>query len=315
MKTFLKITAIVFGAIVLLIIIGAAYINFSGIPVYDTEKVELQVRATPQAVERGRRLVSMLCANCHMNRETRKLTGKKLLDVPPEFGEIYSPNITQDKEYGIGNWTDGELLYLLRTGIKKDGRYSPPYMAKLPLMADDDLAAIIAFLRSDHPMVTADPTPDTPPQPSFLTKLLCRIAFKPLPMPAAPIAMPDTTNTVAWGEYLAHNLDCYTCHSADFKTNNYLDPPKSEGYFAGGNKLYNEEGDIVLSANLTPDKKTGIGNWQKEEFIRAVRFGIGRDGRALAYPMLPYAQMTDAEAGAIYDYLQTIPPVVNKVAR
>ncbi len=315
MKTFLKITAIVFGAIVLLIVIGAAYINFSGIPVYDTEKVELQVHATPQAVERGRRLVSMLCANCHMNRETRKLTGKKLLDVPPEFGEIYSPNITQDKEYGIGNWTDGELLYLLRTGIRKDGRYCPPYMAKLPLMADDDLKAIIAFLRSDHPMVTADPTPDTPPQPSFLTKLLCRIAFKPLPMPAAPIAMPDTTNTVAWGEYLAHNLDCYACHSADFKTNNYLDPPKSKGYFAGGNKLYNEEGDIVLSANLTPDKETGIGNWQKEEFIRAVRFGIGRDNRALAYPMLPYAQMTEAEAGAIYDYLQTIPPVVNKVSR
>ena len=73
--------------------------------------------------------------------------------------------------------TDSELIYLLRTGIKKDGKYAPPYMAKLPNMADEDIDAIISFLRSDDPMMKADATPDQPCEPSFLTKLLCRVAF------------------------------------------------------------------------------------------------------------------------------------------
>lgn len=66
-------------------------------------------------------------------------------------GKIYSQNITQDSTYGIGNWTDAELLYLLRTGIKKDGQYIPPYMAKLTVTSDQDINAIISFLRSDDP--------------------------------------------------------------------------------------------------------------------------------------------------------------------
>ena len=318
-QTFMKKVLKFLGlGLALILVLGLAvflYVNFSPIPSYEVAKIDYQVKSSPESVARGRKLATVLCANCHMNRETGKLTGIRMLDAPAEFGEIYSQNITQDREYGIGSWSDAELLYLLRTGIKKDGQYSPPYMAKLPLMADEDINAIISFLRSDDPMVAADPTPDHPTKPSFLTKMLTRVAWKPFPMPADEIEMPDPDNSVELGEYLAHNLDCFSCHSSDFKTNDFLNPPNSEGYFGGGNKPLNLEGEVVLTANLTPEDETGIGSWSKEKFIRAVKYGLKEGEPALVYPMMPYAQLTDEEAGAIYDYLMTIPPINNRIER
>ncbi|MBU2996279.1 cytochrome c [Cellulophaga baltica] len=313
MKKVLKLIGIWLLAII--VIVGAVllYISIDGIPTYEVEKIEYQAISTPEAIERGEKLTVMLCATCHMNAETRKLSGLKMVDAPPEFGEVYAPNITQDKKYGIASWSDAELLYLLRTGIKRDGLYSPPYMMKLPNMADEDINAIIAFLKSDHSMVTADATPDVPTKPSLLTKILCRVSFKPFPMPIQKIKLPSSEDKVALGKYLAHNLDCFSCHSADFKTVDYLDPTLSEGYFGGGNKPLDLNGNVVLSSNLTPDKETGIGTWTTDKFIKAVKYGIIDNEKALKYPMIPYSQLTDDEASAIFEYLKTIPEITNKV--
>lgn len=313
-----KLFRFIFRLLLVVVIIGAiaaCWIHFRGIPSYEIEPVEFSLKSTPESIARGKKLAFMLCANCHKNPDTGKLTGIKMLDAPPEFGEIYSANITQDKTYGIGSWTDAELVYLLRTGIKRDGKYAPPYMAKLPNMAHDDINAIISFLRSDDDMVKADPSPDIACEPSFLTKFLCTVAFKPLPMPKGIITMPDTTDQVALGKYLAHNLDCFSCHSADFKTVDALNPEKSEGYFGGGNKPLNREGKVMLTPNLTPDKATGIGNWTEEQFVSAVKYGQMKNAVALQYPMTPYALLTDYEAKAIFKYLKTIPAVKNKVKR
>jgi len=310
-----KILGILLLVVLALGLVGFITINSKGIPSYEVEPIDHQVIATPEQVERGKKLALMLCVNCHRDPNTGALTGTRMVDVPAEFGEIYSPNITQDKEHGIGEWTDSELLYLLRTGIKRDGQYAPPYMAKLPTMADADIDALIAFLRSGDPLVTPNPTPDRPSAPSVLTKLLCQVAWEPFPMPDAPIARPDTADQLALGKYLAHNLDCFSCHSADFKTNNFLIPEQSPGYFGGGNTLLNREGQVMLSSNLTPDPETGIGNWSEEAFIRAVKYGLKEGEPALQYPMIPYAALTDTEASAIYQYLKTIPPIENKVKR
>lgn len=315
MKKVLKILGLGLATIVVILIVTLVVINSSDIPSYEVETIAFEHKSSPEAIVRGKKLTQMLCANCHMDRSTRKLTGQKMKDAPAEFGEIFSANITQDKTYGIGDWTDGEIVYLLRTGIKKDGQYAPPYMAKLPHMADDDINAIIAFLRSDDRMVQAENKADIPPNPSLLTKILCKVAFKPFPMPNAYIPMPDTANTLELGKYLAHNLECFSCHSADFKSNNYLDPPQSVGYFAGGNLPLDLEGRPKPTPNLTPDEETGIGSWSKEKFIQSVRFGTKKGEAALGYPMMPYTQLTDYEIGAIFDYLMTIPPIENKVVR
>jgi mono/diheme cytochrome c family protein len=315
MKKTLKYIGLTVAVLVLLIAIVLLYVASTDIPTYETKAVNFTLKSSPEAIERGAKLSSMLCSSCHLNPETGRLSGKNMRDVPKEFGVINSQNITNDKTVGIGGWTDSELVYLFRTGIKRDGQYAPPYMPKFALMGDEDINAIVAFLRSDNPLVVADPRVDEPCEPSFITKLLTRVAWKPFPFPTSPIAMPDTTNALQLGEYLAHNLDCFSCHSADFKTNNFLEPKRSEGYFGGGNKPLDQEGRVMLTQNLTPDKETGIGNWSKQKFINAVKYGLKEGDRALLYPMLPHSQLTDNEAGSIFDYLQTIPPIKNKVPR
>lgn len=308
MKKLLKILVTLLLVIIIIMGISAYfYIDYSDIPSYAIDKPDYQAVITPQSIERGKKLTLMLCANCHTDPQTGNLTGTKMLDAPEEFGHIYSPNITQDRQYGIGDWSDAELLVLLRTGIKKDGQYTPPYMAKLPTMADEDINAIISFLKSDDPLVQAKAVADQESEPGFLTKFLCKVAWKPFDLPNQPIPMPDTNNTIEYGKYLAHNLDCFSCHSADFKTNDYLNPEKSPGYFGGGNKTLNKKGEMILTTNLTPDNDHGIGNWTQMDFIKALKYGIKKEGGSVKYPMMPYPYLTDYEASAIYQYLKTIP--------
>lgn len=315
MKSLLKILGVL---VLLLLIVGVgafAVINTKGIPTYEVEKVDFKSHPTPESIERGRVLVMSLCAGCHLDNETGALTGKMMLDAPPEFGVVYSPNITQDKEYGIGSWTDGEIAYLLRTGIKKTGQYAPPYMAKLPHLADDDMNAVISFLRSGNKAVAPVAKEDKPCEPSFLTKALCNAVFKPFPYPDHSIEMPDTNNKKEWGKYLVFNFECFSCHSADFKSNDFLNPEKSVGYLGGGNMMLNMEGEKIFTSNLTPHKELGIGSWTEEEFIKAVKYGIREGEVALRYPMQPYVHLSNSEIGAIYQYLQSVPPIENKIER
>jgi len=315
MKLFLKI----FGALLFLILLAVggflADIQVTGIPRYKPGNISLSVAVTPQRVARGKIIANMLCDECHMNSQTGRLTGHRLTDLPPEFGVAYSRNITRDSQYGIGGWTDGEIAYLLRTGIKRDGRYSPPWMVKLPRLADEDIYSIIAYLRSDDSAVQAAPVPDSESAPTFLVKFLCHVAFKPFPYPDHPIQAPDPADKVAYGKYVVQDeVDCFACHSASFKTLDEVHPEKTGGYFGGGNPMPGLDGVIVYSANLTPDS-TGIGAWSEDDFVRTLREGIRPDGRPLRYPMVRYPEFSDSEARAIYAYLKTVPPLHNAVER
>lgn len=312
-KLFRGIISVVLGLLVLAA--GAAgVINVRGIPEYETQEVEFNAAVTPERVARGKKLASMLCQHCHFDAKTQSYSGKFVADAPPEFGKAYAPNITQSQTHGIGTWTDAEIAYLLRTGVKRDGRYAPPWMPKLPLIADEDLKSIIAFLRSDDPLVAANELPDVPCEPSFLTKFLCTVAFKPLPYPDQVYTAPFSDDYVQLGNYLSNNvLACYECHSADFKSNNALHPEQSAGFYGGGNLMLDPEGKPIYTSNITPHKTDGIGSWSKAEFIGAVMYGRRPDGSQLRGPMAPYVALDSSEAGAIYDYLMTVPPLPNSL--
>jgi hypothetical protein len=93
---------------------------------------------------------------------------------------------------------------------------------------------------------------DVPPagitRPSLLAKLLTNTVMKPLPYPSQPIVAPPRSDRVAFGRYLAYSLDCFSCHSADFKKVDMLAPEKSAGFMGGGNQLVGVNGnrlDIV----------------------------------------------------------------------
>lgn len=319
MKRVLKILGILIGLLALGIGGFAAYIAIKGIPTYDVtipaEVASLKAPTDSAHVARGAKIATLLCNECHKGPDG-KLIGKVLPEVPEEFGKLASLNITHDAAHGIGAWTDGELYYFLRTGLRKNGTYAPPYMPKFPLMADDDVLSIIAWLRSDDPALAPDTRENPPNKPNFLVKLLSNIVFKPLPFPDKQITIPDSTNEVAFGRYVADGLcACFGCHSADFKTMNELEPEKSEGYYGGGNPLINMERELVPSANITMDKETGIGTWTKEQFYEAVKFGKNPKGGPLYYPMFPHTTLTDSEVNSIWAYLQTVPPIRNTVTR
>ncbi len=316
----MKRVAKVLGWLVLAVVVlaggFATKVAIDGVPKYPPGKIDLKVESTPERVARGKRYVQTLCATCHMDPTTRKLTGKQMLDAPKEFGTLFSRNITKHPDKGIGGWTDGELAYLLRTGIRRDGQYLPPYMVKLPHLSDEDLYSIIAFLRSDDPLVAPEAVdPPGKTKASFLTKLLSHVVFKPLPYPTEKIVAPAITDKVAYGRYLVAALDCFACHSADFKTMNVFEPEKSAGFLGGGNPMLGVNGNVVRSANLTPDEATGIGKWTETDFVRALRHGFRPDNTLVRYPMLSTPELTDEEVGTIYAYLRTVPKLSNKVDR
>jgi mono/diheme cytochrome c family protein len=316
MKKALRYLLILLGVVLIGVGGFAAFVAMRGVPSYKAEKINLEVEATPARIEKGQKLASMLCSGCHMDRNSGKLSGR-LMDDVPQFGSIYSKNITQHPEYGIGKWTDGEIAYLLRTGLKPDGTYLP-IMAKLAHVSDEDIYSIIAFLRSNHPWVSPDSTMHPQSQYSFLAKALTNLGmFKPSEYPKHTVPGPDTTNQVAWGRYIAVNqLECFSCHSADFTKNNYEEPEKSAGFFGGGNKFEMPDGSVMYSLNLTMDEETGLGTWSEEEFVTALKTGKVPHGQpALRQPMAPYTGLSDSEAQAIYAYLKTVPKIKNKVER
>jgi len=316
MRRALKIAGVVVAVLVGVLGAGALYIECSGIPHYAVGHVSLHVTPSPERIERGKKLASLLCVDCHLDPRTGRLTGRRMFDVPKKFGVVFSTNITRDPVKGIGAWTDGEIAYLVRTGVARDGQYTPPWMVKLPHMSDDDLQAVIAYLRSDDPLV-APMAVDPPGQsdPSFLTKLLCRFAFRALPYPRQPVVAPPITDRVAHGRYLIAALDCYGCHSASFEKTDIMEPERSKGYLGGGNEVIDPRGRTIYSSNITPDDATGIGRWTEADLARALREGFRPDGAPLRAPMAPMPQLTDDEVVAIYAYLRTVPAIRNHVER
>jgi cytochrome c2 len=316
MKKGLKVLGALLGALLLAV---AGFLLFVTLdwpvkkPVY---AAELKVTSTPARVARGKQLTSIRCAGCHYNQNTDALTGTQMLEAPKEFGAIFSHNITQHATKGAARYSDRELAYLLRTGIRRDGVFSGPFMQS-PNLADEDLYSIIAFLRSDDPWVRAQDVDDRQWQPTLLVKALMHVAFVALPMPTQKIPVPDLhKDQLAYGRYLVNGMaDCFSCHSKDFKTMNALEPEKSEGYLGGGNPTLDAQGNVVYSANLTLDAETGIGRWSEADFVRAVRTGMRPDGHALRYPMLAYPELGEEELKAAFAYLKTVPVLRNAVTR
>ncbi len=313
MKKFFKIAGIVLGSLIGVLLIAAAYINFSSLPTYEVNAPELIIKTDSVSVAEGRRMAQMTCFQCHMN--DGKLEGKIMEGEESPFGMIWANNITQHMENGIGKYTDGELAWLFRTGIKRNGDYAPPWMPKFPNLSDQDMNNLIAYLHSDSPEVRPSDKVQPKSQPSFLTKMLLRVAFKPLPYDGKPISTPPISDKVTYGKYLTTaKLDCFGCHSVDFKTQNLMEPEKTPGFFGGGNPFENEDG-VIYSANITPDKATGIGNWTEEQFQQVMKFGTKPDGTTTRPPMPPFPLLTDEEISAVWAYLQSIPVIENDVNR
>ena len=141
---------------------------------------------------------------------------------------------------------------------------------------------------------------------------------KPASAPPLTIKVDMSPQRIARGKYLFENVsDCEGCHSQHDETR-FGRPVLANGRGVGfvfpmGLGLPGK----VVAPNITPDPETGIGNWTDGEKIRAIREGIGKDGRAL-FPMMPYALfrgMSDEDVQSMVAYMNTLPPVKNALPR
>lgn len=156
---------------------------------------ETHAQAKPELVARGEYLATITgCGDCHTPGTfygapdmSRKLSGSELGWQGP-WGVSYARNLTPDKETGIGSWTDEQIITAVRQGRRPDGT---PVLPPMPwpdfaAMNDDDVKAIVAYLRSVPPVHHAVPAvipPGKPATGAFLT-------FPPPPAWDAPRTPP-----------------------------------------------------------------------------------------------------------------------------
>ncbi|MBI4427705.1 MAG: c-type cytochrome [Ignavibacteriales bacterium] len=321
-KRILKILSFIIGAILALLFLLVGYVTVSWDNSVDRRVPQMNAPTDSASMARGRFLyeTSAQCWQCHgENRSPAGLPSggavEDLRDLGPGFGVWYIPNITPDKETGIGTWTDGELVRLLREGIKKDGR--PAFIMpseRFNGLSDDDVLSLVAYLRSLPAVRNSVP----PHEPSLVAKALFSFGImKAQPEIKEVVKAPPRGVTVEWGKYLtAHASLCMDCHSAvDLSTGQfYKDSLLSGGNFPFGKKGPGQPYDaptFAFGRNITPDPETGIGSWTEAQFLDAVRIGIRPDGTVLVGHM-PYAYIglwPDDDLRAVFQYLKSVPPV------
>lgn len=172
-----------------------------------------------------------------------------------------APNITSNRETGIGNFTDNQLARAIREGISHDGQTLFPMMpyARFRRMSDEDLASVVVYLRALPPIHNALPRTDI----HFPVKYLIR----GVPEPVTGTVQADLSTPASRGEYLVNLSSCLDCHTPRKRGR-----PDSSMKFAGG-QTFGASGQIA-SSNITPDV-TGIGSYTEERFVKALEDGLG----------------------------------------
>jgi mono/diheme cytochrome c family protein len=299
---------------VVVVVLGIAIVVLydRGLPTYEVELAQVDASPTPARLDRGQRLVGLLCRRCHADLHRDVLVGRVLPELA-QWGTIHAANLTADRTHGIGAWSSAEIAYVLRTGVQpKTGQLLPPYMIRLPRAADEDVLSIVAFLQSDHAWVRADSTADAASVPSLRVRMRAMVDWDPSGVPGIEIPPPPADDPVALGRYLVEDLlGCYGCHSP---RSDGLEPPAEvEHFMAGGRELLDINGKTIGSANLTPDPKVGLGRWSYPEFRRAFVDGFRPDGTLVRWPMRRHQQLHEHEIEAIFAYLQRLAPDPTRV--
>jgi len=249
------------------------------------------------------------CFSCHTVARGQPLAGGRALATP--FGTFYTPNITPDRETGIGSWSDADFLRALREGVRPDGaNYFPvfPYPSFTGI-TDTDALAIKAYLFS-LPAVHAPNRAHDVPFP-FSWRLL-QSGWKLLFFTRGPFR-PVPAHDAAYnrGAYLVTALaHCGECHTP----RNVLGAARSSRALSGTAR--GPDGQLV--PNITPEPRTGIGGWQKSELVELFRTGKTPEETTVKGAMRETVEdglkyLSAADLAAIADYLLAQAPIVHEV--
>lgn len=265
--------------------------------------VSVPALAAGDAVARGDYLVNSImgCGNCHTPQGpagpdiSRRLAGGMAIEEPGLF-TAQVPNITQDAATGIGAWTDGQIATAIRDGLRPDGSLiGPPMpMALYRGISDDDLAAIVAYLRTVPAVANA--------VPKSVYAIPLPPAYGP---PVGHVAAVLPGDGLAYGAYLAGPLGhCVECHTPM--------GPAGQADLAGrlgaGGRSFNGPWGVSVSANITP--AGDVAAYSDAQLKAAITTGLRPDGSRMMPPMGYgyYARMTDADLQALIAWLRSLPP-------
>jgi mono/diheme cytochrome c family protein len=239
------------------------------------------------------------CEGCHTLPGGKSLAGGEPLATP--FGDIVAPNITPDRQTGIGGWSEEEFRRAMKEGVAPGGvRLYPamPYPAYAH-MGDGDIAALWAYLRTVKPVHSAAAANHLR-FPYNIRLLLCGwnlLYFRPQAYAA------DAAKSPLWnrGTYLVTGPGhCGACHTpktmfgADSEA--ALRGASLQGWFA---------------PDLSGDKRTGLGAWSSEDIVQYLK--TGRNAHCIASGPMREAienstsKMTDGDLKAIAAYLKDLP--------
>lgn len=313
------------GYLVILVVtaiaVVLAYVKAALPDVGDAEN--LAIEYTPERIARGKYLANSVtvCMDCHSKRDWSRFSGPPVESTLGQGGERFdegvglpgvfiSKNITPE---GISRYSDGELYRVITTGVNKEGRAMFPLMPFLYYgkMDPEDIYSIIAYVRSIEPIKNEvdSSTPNLPM--SFI--------INTIPKKAQPQKRPEKSDVLAYGAYLVNASGCVECHTQVDK--GQIIPEVS---FAGGREFGFADGSLVRSANITPDKETGIGAWSEEMFVN--KFKAFADSTYMSEEVKPgefnswmpwrmFSGMEREDLSAIYAYLHSLKPIPNKVVK
>ena len=314
-RIFLFLTA----ALILLFGGGFAYLYFR--KPAQAPPSSTRVASTPERLARGKYLFETLCdcGGCHSLRDFTRFDAPEVVSgrgqgfiFPDEFafpGRVVASNITPDHDTGIGSWSDGEKIRAIREGIGRDGRTLFPLMPYTYYrhMSDADVESLVAYLNALPPVRRALPKTEI--------RFPVNLFIKSAPQPAGTVGLPDRNDRVKYGEYLVRMGGCIDCHTAIEKGR-----PAEDKILAGGREFRTPWG-VVVSANITPHD-SGIGPWGEQQFINKfaeykeyAQTGPPKVSPAsfTLMPWLNFSQLPDEDLGAIFTFLKTQKPVLNRV--
>lgn len=254
---------------------------------------EFTVEGTSAQVARGEYIVNIACIGCHsavgedgQPSRAQPLTGGWNIAQSEGFGfigDMITENLTPGGK--LAEYTDGEIFRALRTGVNKNGA-GLGVMASLPYnqLSDDDLKAIVAYLRSLPAEPSNAPTGDSI---NFVGILFAGAGLIPEPEPVTGvIAAPPADTTAEYGKYVATFGECRGCHGSGMTGT----PASPFG-------------------PAIPNPRPFVGTLTQEEFMQAFRTGIRPNGTPFSesMPWQNASRMTDEDLAALFAYLTAAP--------
>lgn len=278
MRRLLVLSAVLFGLMLLALTLAQLSIEWRLRRTYTVDVERVSIPTGEQAITRGRELVQIgLCTDCH----GRNLSGMVSVD-DPTLGRIYASNLTSG-EGGVGRqYSDADWVRAIRHGIGPDGRSLVVTPAQFYYyLSDEDLGAIIAYIKSVPPADRIMPTPEVAPLGRVFISL-----FDPKDwFPAEKIdhhgmrpPAPERMVSMAYGQYLARISNCLVCHEPD---------------------------DISAAAGGP------LADWTEADFITLMSDGITATGDYLSGSLMPWSSighnLTEDDLKAMWLYLETLP--------